>query len=170
MRDAKNALRGEDVREIFEAILPEETLRAIIAKTHFEERSRKRDAVAFLRAMVIAAGTGYGGRQRDVARIYFGNGAKQVARGGFYAWFGPELECAMNAIARRAIAYAASLELDTAQGFFFGPIPNNVIVEMIMRRAANGALAYEFIAPNPITGTCPSGLVQELDGGEYGAS
>ena len=113
MRDAKNALRGEDVREIFEAILPEETLRAIIAKTHFEERSRKRDAVAFLRAMVIAAGTGYGGRQRDVARIYFGNGAKQVARGGFYAWFGPELECAMNAIARRAIAYAASLELDT---------------------------------------------------------
>jgi hypothetical protein len=64
----------------------------------------------------------------------------------------------------------ASLELDTAQGFFFGPIPNNVIVEMIMRRAANGALAYEFIAPNPITGTCPSGLVQELDGGEYGAS
>jgi hypothetical protein len=41
---------------------------------------------------------------------------------------------------------------------------------MIMRRAANGALAYEFIAPNPITGSCPSGLVQELDGGEYGAS
>ena len=64
----------------------------------------------------------------------------------------------------------ASLELDTAEGFFFGPIPDNVIVEMIMRRATNGALAYEFIAPNPITGSCPSGLVQELDGGEYGAS
>jgi hypothetical protein len=64
----------------------------------------------------------------------------------------------------------ASLELDTAEGFFFGPIPDNVIVEMIMRRAADGSLAYEFCAPNPITGTCPSGLVQELDGGEYGAS
>jgi hypothetical protein len=64
----------------------------------------------------------------------------------------------------------ASLELDTAQGFFFGPIPDNVIVEMVMRRAADGSLAYEFCAPNPITGTCPAGLVQELDGGEYGAT
>jgi hypothetical protein len=36
-----------------------------------------------------------------------------VARGGFYAWFGAALEVAMNAIARRALAYAASLPLDT---------------------------------------------------------
>ena len=113
MRDEKTPLRGEDVREVFEAVLPEEDLRQIIAKAKFEERSRKRDAVAFVRAMVIAAGTGYGGRQRDVARIYFENGAQRVVRGGFYAWFGQELEAAMGAVARRAIAYAASLPLDT---------------------------------------------------------
>src|SRR5438093_7705658 len=100
VRDDKTALRGEDVREVFEAILPEEELRQIIVKAKFEERSRKRDAVAFLRAMVIAAATGYGGRQRDVARIYFENGTQRVVRGGFYAWFGKELEESMGAVAR----------------------------------------------------------------------
>src|SRR5437773_12487718 len=102
MRDEKTALRGKDVREVFEAILPEDDLRQIIVKAKFEERSRKRDAVAFVRAMVIAAGTGYGGRQRDVARIYFENGTQRVG-GGFYAWFGMELESAMDAVARRAM-------------------------------------------------------------------
>jgi hypothetical protein len=70
-----------------------------------------------------------------------------------------------------AYGYAVtSRELNDAEGYFFEPVPTGAIVEMIMRRAENGALAYEFIAPNPITGTCPAGLVQELDGGEYGAS
>lgn len=113
MRDDKTALRGADVREVFEAVLPEDDLRQIIAKAKFEERSRKRDAVAFVRAMVIAAGTGYGGRQRDVARVYFENGAQHVVRGGFYAWFGEELESVMDTVARRAMAYAARLPLDT---------------------------------------------------------
>jgi hypothetical protein len=110
---SKNApLNGEDVREVFEAILPEDDLLAIIAASKFEERTRKRDAVAFLRAMVIAAATGYGGRQRDVARLYFENDSLQVARSGFYSWFGPKLEIAMDTIARRALAYGASLPLD----------------------------------------------------------
>jgi hypothetical protein len=113
MRDEKTALRGKDVCEVFEAILSEGDLRQIITKAKFEERSRKRNAVAFVRAMVIAAATGYGGRQRDVARIYFENGAQRVVRGGFYAWFGRELESAMDAVARRAMVFGASLPLDT---------------------------------------------------------
>jgi hypothetical protein len=67
-------------------------------------------------------------------------------------------------------AHDGTLELDNADGFYFAPVPNGVIVEMVMRRASDGGLAYEFCAPNPITGTCPAGLVQELDGGEYGVS
>jgi len=63
MRDEKTALRGEDVREVFEAILPEDALRQIITEAKFEERNRKPDALAFVRAMVISASTGYGGRQ-----------------------------------------------------------------------------------------------------------
>lgn len=70
-----------------------------------------------------------------------------------------------------AYGYAVtSLELDDANGYSFAPVPNGAIVEMVMRRAADGSLAYEFIAPNPITGICPVGIVQELDGGEYGVS
>jgi len=112
MTSEKTQLSGQVVREIFEAVLPEEHLRAIVKKAHFEERSRKRDAVALLRAMVIAASTGYGGRQRDVARIYFDSGAPAVVRGGFYAWFGPELEQAMVAVLHSAMTYAAALPLD----------------------------------------------------------
>ena len=63
-----------------------------------------------------------------------------------------------------------SLELDDADGFYVGAVPTGTIVEIIMRRATDGSLGYEFIAPNRIFGSCPSGLVQELDGGEYGAS
>lgn len=113
MRDENTLLRGEDVREVFEAVLPEADLRELIAKARFEERTRKRDAVALIRSMVVAAATGYGGRQRDVARVYFENGAQQVVRGGFYAWFGKELAAAMEAVAARALAYSASLPLDT---------------------------------------------------------
>jgi len=101
------------VREVFEATLPEDALRQIITEAKFEERNRKRDALAFVRAMVISASTGHGGRQRDVARIYFENGAQRVVRGGFYAWFGKELEHTMEAVAQRALRYAAYLPLDT---------------------------------------------------------
>ena len=122
MRDEKTPLRGADVREVFEAVLPEDALRQIIAKAKFEERSRKRDAVAFVRAMVIAAATGYGGRQRDVARVYFENGAQRVVRGGFYAWFGKELERATAHLKSvpRALAegpFARALEVARTAGF-----------------------------------------------------
>lgn len=63
-----------------------------------------------------------------------------------------------------------SLELDDADGFYIGPVPTGTPVEIIMRRATDGAISYEFVAPNRIFGSCPSGLVQELDGGEYGAT
>jgi hypothetical protein len=112
MTNEKRKLDGEQVREIFEAVLPDNELKNIVERTHFEERTRKRDAVAFLRAMVIAAATESGGRQRDVARVYFENGAPKVGRGGFYAWFGTELEEAMVQLARRGIAYAQSLPMD----------------------------------------------------------
>jgi len=67
-------------------------------------------------------------------------------------------------------AHDGTLELDNADGFYFAPVPNGVIVEMVMRRASDGGLAYEFSAPNPIAGSCPAGIVQEFDGGEYGAT
>ena len=70
-----------------------------------------------------------------------------------------------------AYGYAVSGGLlVNADGYALKMIPTGTIVIMYMRRAVNGAVSFEFSAPNPIDGVCPSGLVQELDGGEYGES
>ena len=63
-----------------------------------------------------------------------------------------------------------SLELDDAPGYSIAPLPNGTVVEVIMRRAIDGALCYEFIAPNPIVGACEALLASVLDGGAYGES
>src|SRR3990167_4630865 len=107
-----SGLSGQDLKELMEAVLPDEAIKALVEDAKFQERERKRDAVALVRAMVIAAATGYGGRQRDVARVYFENGAPRVARGGFYAWFGPHLEATMAGLATRAVEYARAQPLD----------------------------------------------------------
>lgn len=61
-------MRAADVREVFESILPDTTIAELVRKTGFQERDRKLDAVKFVRAMVIAAATRYGGRQTDQGR------------------------------------------------------------------------------------------------------
>lgn len=46
-----------------ETVLPEAVLRGVVDAAQFEQRARKRDALLFLRAMVIAATSPSGGRQ-----------------------------------------------------------------------------------------------------------
>ena len=103
---------GAQIRDVFESILPDDVLTEIVDEAQLQQRCRKLDARQFLRAMVIAAATGYGGRQADVARIYFENGSEKMVRGGFYAWFNPKLEAVMARISQRALAFAASHDPD----------------------------------------------------------
>jgi len=105
-------LSEADARNVFESILPDEALEEMIASARFSERSRKRDAVKLVRAMVIAASTGYGGRQADVMRVYFESGAPRVVRGGFYSWFGPAFEKVMKSVADRALEFVRQQALD----------------------------------------------------------
>lgn len=105
-------MQGADVQRVFETILPEELLLELVREAGLQERERKLDAVGFIRAMIIAAATGYGGRQADVMRIYFENGAERVVRGGFYRWFGPALEQVMLQVRGRALEYGKSMALD----------------------------------------------------------
>lgn len=105
-------MQGADVRRVFETILPEEPLLQLVREARLQARERKLDAIALVRAMIIAAATGYGGRQADVMRIYFENGAERVARGGFYGWFGPALEQVMLSVVRRALDYGKAMPLD----------------------------------------------------------
>lgn len=105
-------MRGADVRNVFATILPDGPLLEIARSAKLQLRERKMDAVALVRAMIIAAATGYGGRQADVMRLYLEAGAKTVVRGGFYAWFGVELEAVMLAVKQHALEYAQALPRD----------------------------------------------------------
>lgn len=86
---------GAELREMMETILPETVLSRVARASGFQQRERKRDAVKFLRTMVIAAASPAGGRQADVMRQYFEGGGESVVRGSFYDWFGPPLEAAL---------------------------------------------------------------------------
>lgn len=107
-------LNGDDVREIFEAILPDEALERLIAEARFQTRRRKLDATRLVRAAVVAAATGYGGRQADVMRLYFHNANEELrmVRGGFYAWFTSNLEAVLEGVAKRALKVARSQPVD----------------------------------------------------------
>lgn len=96
-----------DVLEVFETVRPEQALKSAIEAVGFQERERKLDAVRLLRAMVIAASRGYGGRQADLMRQYFEMGCERVVRGGFYGWFGPALEAVMKRVRDQALGYVA---------------------------------------------------------------
>jgi hypothetical protein len=55
-------VKAADVREVFETILPEEAVHDAARASGLQSRERKLDAQRLLRAMVISAATGYGGR------------------------------------------------------------------------------------------------------------
>jgi hypothetical protein len=105
-------MTGQELKEIMETVLPESVLQRAVEAAGFEQRERKRDALKFLRAMLAAASSPAGGRQADIMRTYFENGAPRVARGSFYDWFGPPLEEVMKELSRTALAYAASQPKD----------------------------------------------------------
>jgi hypothetical protein len=108
----KFVLRGEDVRGVFESVLAEESIARLIEQTGLQERQRKLEAVQLVRAMVIAAATGYGGRQADVMRLYIDNGARPVVRGGFYAWFNERLEATLAGLAQNALEFTRKQKVD----------------------------------------------------------
>jgi putative transposase len=101
-----------DLKEIMETVLPESVLRKAVKAAGFEQRERKRDALKFIRAMLASAASPSGGRQADIMRTYFENGAPRVARGSFYDWFGPALEEVMTELAQITLQYAQKQPLD----------------------------------------------------------
>ena len=104
-----SVLTGDDLRADGTSP-PEEAIAGMVDAAQFQQQERKLDAICFVRAMVIAAATGYGGRQRDVARLYYEQGAPRVA-GWIYAWFGPQLEATMAGLSQRAIHHARAQQL-----------------------------------------------------------
>ncbi len=105
-------MTGQDVREVYEAALPDEVLLSLIEASGFQQRQRRLQGLEFIRAAVISAATGQGGRQADLLRVYFENGAPEVARGAAYAWFNKGFESVMEGVRDLTLAYAQTLPLD----------------------------------------------------------
>jgi putative transposase len=105
-------MTGEDVRRVFEAILPQQEIDRLCVQCGVIERQRKLHLGMLVRAMVIAAGTPGGAYQADVMRSYLEFGVPRVARSAFYRWFDEPLEQFMATLADRALAYARAQQVD----------------------------------------------------------
>jgi putative transposase len=107
-------MTGDEVRQVFEAMLPQEAIDRLCEQCGVIERQRKLNLGMFVRAMVISAGTPGGAYQADVLRSYLDFEVPSVARSAFYRWFDEPLERFMAALADRALAYARAQQVDLA--------------------------------------------------------
>ena len=105
-------MTGEDVREVFEAILPQEEIDRLCVDCDGIARQRQMNLGMLVRAMVIAAGTPGGAYQADILRSSLEFEVPQVARSAFYRWFDEPLARFMAALAERALAYARAQQVD----------------------------------------------------------
>jgi len=105
-------MKGPEVKEIMESILPSDEIDRLCRELGVVERERKLDVGLFIRTMVLAAGTPTGARQADVLRSYVENGGVPVARSAGYRWFDAELDALMERLAERALAFARAEKVD----------------------------------------------------------
>jgi hypothetical protein len=105
-------MTGDEVRQVFEAVLPQDVIDRLCQQYGVIARQRKLHLGMLVRAMVISAGTPGGAYQADVLRAYLEGGAPRVTRAAFYRWFNEPLEQCMAALAERALAYARAQAVD----------------------------------------------------------
>jgi hypothetical protein len=107
-------MTGHEVRQVFEAMLPQEAIDLLCEQFGVIARQRQLNLGMFVRAMVISAGTPGGAYQADGLRSSLECEVPQVARSAFYRWFDEPLERFMAALADRALAYARAQQVDLA--------------------------------------------------------
>jgi putative transposase len=105
-------MTGDEVRTVFEQMLPQDEIGRLCQQCGVIERQRKLNLAMLVRAMVIAAGTPGGAYQADVLRSYLETEVPRVTRAAFYRWFDEPLERFMEALAQRALAYAQAQPVD----------------------------------------------------------
>jgi putative transposase len=105
-------MTGDDVRTVFEQMLPQDEIDRLCQQCGVIERQRKLNLRMLVRAMVIAAATPGGAHQADVLRSYLEFAVPRVTRAAFYRWFVGPLEQCMAALTERALAYARAVPVD----------------------------------------------------------
>jgi hypothetical protein len=99
-------MTGDEVRQVCEAMLPQEEIARLCAQFGGIERGRKLPLGRFVRALVIAAGPPGGAYQADGLRSSLECEVPPVARSAFSRWLDEPLERCRAALADRALAYA----------------------------------------------------------------
>ena len=105
-------MTGDAMREVFEAILPNDLIEGFARFFGVVERERVFNVSTFVRASVIAAGSPGGGLQADAIRNYIESGGPRMARSAFYGKFDEQYEKLMEVLAENALEYARSHEVD----------------------------------------------------------
>jgi hypothetical protein len=105
-------MTGDEVRQVFEAMLPQEEIDRLCEEFGVIARPRQLNLGMCVRAMVISAGTPGGAYQADALRSYLEFEVPSVARSAFYRWFDEPLERFMEALAQRVLAYAQAQQID----------------------------------------------------------
>jgi hypothetical protein len=105
-------MTGDEVRQVFEVLLPKDGIERLGQQRVVIARLRKRHLGMLVRAMVIAAGTPGGAYQADVLHAYRQCKVPRVTRAAFYRWFDEPLEQCMAALAEHALAYAWAQAVD----------------------------------------------------------
>lgn len=105
-------MTGSDVREVFEAILPNDLIEGFARFFGVVDRERIFDVSTFVRASVIAAGSPGGGLQADAIRNYLESGGPKMARSALYRKFDEQYEKLMEVLAENALDYARSQQVD----------------------------------------------------------
>ena len=105
-------MTGDEVRQVFEAMLPQQEIDRLCKRFGVSERERKLNLGMCVRAMVISAGTPGGAYQADVLRSDLEFEVPHVARSACYRGFDVPLEQFMEALAQRGLAYARAQQVD----------------------------------------------------------
>jgi hypothetical protein len=114
MRDelGEQTMTGDDVRTVFEQLLPQEEMDRLCQQWGVIERQRQLNLGMLVRAMGMAAGTPGGAYQADILRSYLACEVPRVTRAACYRGFDEPLEQFMAALADRALAYARAQQVD----------------------------------------------------------
>ena len=87
-----DAMTGDEVRQVFEAMLPQQEIDRLCQQCGVIARQRKLHLGMLVRAMVISAGTPGGAYQADILRSSLEGEVPRVTRAACYRWFDAPLE------------------------------------------------------------------------------
>ena len=105
-------MTGDEGRQVFEAMLPQDEMDRLCQPCGVIERQRQLDLGMLVRAMVMSAGTPGGADQADVLRTSLACEVPRVTRAAFSRGFDAPLEPCLAALAERALAYARAQEVE----------------------------------------------------------